>query len=63
MCYAFGRSPGRLVAAGPDIANGNITKMFPFAKHDMFVPNCAVANCIMSTKEHKSLWPVNVKTS
>ena len=55
ICYEFGRSIGRLVAAGPDIANGNIIKMFPFAKYDMFVPNCAVAYCIMSTKEHKTL--------
>ena len=46
---------GLLVAAGPDIANGNITKMFPFAKYDMFVPNCVVAYCMMSTKEHKTL--------
>ena len=43
---------GPLVAAGADIANGNITKIFFFAKFDMFVPNCAVAYCMMSTKEH-----------
>ena len=46
---------GRLVAAGPDTANGNITKMFFFAKYDMFVVNCAVAYCMMSTKKHKNL--------
>ena len=42
---------GPLVAAGDDIANGNITKMFFCAKYDMF----AVAYCMMSTKEHKTL--------
>ena len=42
MCYEFGWSTGRLVAAGPDIAKGNINKVLLFAKYDMFVPNCAV---------------------
>ena len=46
---------GPLAAAGADIANGNITKMFFFAKYDMFVPNWAVAYRMMSTKEHKTL--------
>ena len=53
--YEFGRSTGRLVVAGADIANGIITKMLFFAKYEMFVPNCAVAYCMMSTKEHKTL--------
>ena len=44
-----------LVAAGVDIANGNITKMFFFAKYDMFVPNCAVAYCMCQQRNIKPL--------